>query len=548
MRDHPQDYVLANVTFSTLTFPDILQHSAEEVSTYKRGFQDIQPTHIELDAGAFTIASPYSEYPTVGVAQSGNALVVSCPCRAVKRSLCKHQSEVLCNILDRPALRIFFDAKLRQAKLKEFGKDYGLENELNLDAYFELSYSHNAYQISPKIKELLAFTEAGKMLMEEQLLPKKSTPAAVLHDVDTVSKMILVFRPHKYYSDQFHIELMEVQMALNGKIKPPFTPVDPQYLIWNTDNIEEAKFYIGISKFQATAGARSTAANLEVLKVIAKNPLKLETYYHKEAGSTALSAKSLAPVLLQVMPMEVKLTVMQKEPFFEVSGSLWVQDKLFPLESIDLKFDHFILFGNTLNLVSDPNTLRVIDFFRKHHHKLLIHPSKFEEFRKEILSKLEVKLDVHYTYVKRATQQQITEKGFDQTLEKILYLSEEKNYVYLTPVVKYGNVEITVFSRQQIYDTDPKGRAFKVERDNDAEIQFTSVLLRQHPEFEEQLAENEYFYLHKSKFLDENWFLQAFEEWRNQGITILGFNALSKNKLNMNKGKVSVQVSSDTDW
>ncbi len=548
MRDHPQDYVLENLRFDNLGFPDILQHSAEGIFAYKRGAIDIQPTHIELNAGAFSVPNAYAEYPTVAVVQTATTLVVTCPCKTVKRTLCKHQSEVLCHILDRPALRIFFDSTLRNTKLKEFAKDYGLQNEVNLDAFFEVNYSHNNFHITPKIKEMLPLTEATKLQFEEQLIPKKSVPEAILHDADATENTILVFRPHKYYSDQFHIELYEAQLSNNGKIKAPFNPVDPQYRIWNTESIEEAKFYIAISKFQATAGARNAVTNIEVLKAIAKNPLQLEVFYHKEAATINISVKSLAPVLLQIIPMEVKLTVAQKEPFFEVSGELWVKGKTLKLEEIDLKFEHFILLGNTLNLVSDPNTLRVIDFFRKHHHKLLIHPSKFQEFRKDILAKLEIKLDVNYSFIKTVTPKQIAELEIDQSIEKIIYLTEEKNYVYITPVVKYGNVEIAVFSRQQIFDTDARGRSFKIERNNELEIQFTSVLLRQHIEFEDQLAEHEYFYLHKSKFLDENWFLDVFEEWRNQGITILGFNALSKNKLNMNKSKVSVQVTSDTDW
>jgi hypothetical protein len=106
-----------------------------------------------------------------------------------------------------------------------------------------------------------------------------------LHDADAIANTILVFRPHKYYSDQFHIEMYEAQLANNGKIKAPFNPVDPQYRIWNTESIEEAKFYIAISKFQATAGARNAATNIEVLKAIAKNPLQLEVFYHKEAAT-----------------------------------------------------------------------------------------------------------------------------------------------------------------------------------------------------------------------------------------------------------------------
>jgi SNF2 family DNA or RNA helicase len=58
----------------------------------------------------------------------------------------------------------------------------------------------------------------------------------------------------------------------------------------------------------------------------------------------------------------------------------------------------------------------------------------------------------------------------------------------------------------------------------------------------------DYFYLHKGKFLDENWFLDAFEEWKKQDILVLGFNELKNNNLNCHKAKVSVSVNSGIDW
>ena len=140
------------------------------------------------------------------------------------------------------------------------------------------------------------------------------------------------------------------------------------------------------------------------------------------------------------------------------------------------------------------------------------------------------------------------EHGFDRNREKIIYLSQQENYVSIIPVVKYGNVEVPVFSKKQIYDTDLNGTIFKIERDQEQEEQFISILLRQHPYFEEQLYEGQYFYLHIDKFMDENWFLDVFEEWKNQHILVLGFNDIRKNKLNPNKAKVVLGVSSGIDW
>ena len=57
-----------------------------------------------------------------------------------------------------------------------------------------------------------------------------------------------------------------------------------------------------------------------------------------------------------------------------------------------------------------------------------------------------------------------------------------------------------------------------------------------------------YFYLHKKRFLDEDWFLTVFDDWQLQNITILGFNELEGNKLNPNKVKISIKVLSGVNW
>lgn len=81
------------------------------------------------------------------------------------------------------------------------------------------------------------------------------------------------------------------------------------------------------------------------------------------------------------------------------------------------------------------------------------------------------------------------------------------------------------------------------------EDRFTALLIKQHPYFEEQLTDPlHYFYLHKKRFLQEDWFLNVFEEWRNHGITILGFNELENNRLNPHKVKISIKVLSGTNW
>jgi SNF2 family DNA or RNA helicase len=163
-----------------------------------------------------------------------------------------------------------------------------------------------------------------------------------------------------------------------------------------------------------------------------------------------------------------------------------------------------------------------------------------------VLSPLERDIHINYSYIHSATPVQLEEKNFE--IEKIIYLHQEGNYVSITPVMKYGSVEVAVYSRKQLYDTDQNGNQFKIERNYKAETSFTSVVMQQHQDFEEQLEAYEYFYLHKNKFLDADWFLKAFDSWRNENITILGFNELKNNKLNPHRAKINIQVTSGIDW
>ena len=139
--------------------------------------------------------------------------------------------------------------------------------------------------------------------------------------------------------------------------------------------------------------------------------------------------------------------------------------------------------------------------------------------------------------------------GLTQTPEKIIYLSDLDNYILINPVVKYGQVEIPVFTKRQIYAQDNKGQTFLVSRDEGTEDQFTALLLRQHPDFYEQLDNDlPYFYLNRERFLDEDWFLNAFEVWEEKGITVLGFNQLKGNKRSPYKAKISIYVKSGINW
>jgi SNF2 family DNA or RNA helicase len=188
-------------------------------------------------------------------------------------------------------------------------------------------------------------------------------------------------------------------------------------------------------------------------------------------------------------------------------------------------------------------------FLKNRPENISVHASRYQEFKAQLLNRLDGKLKVDYQYIKTATELQLKQQGLNEVTERIIYLSDFGQHVMLNPVIRYGDAEVAIRSKKLIYGVDKKGEEYKVQRVEEDETTFTALLIRQHTEFEEQVVNDlDYFYLHKRHFLQEDWFLKTFNEWQEQGITVLGFNEIEGNKLNPNKIRITIKVLSGINW
>lgn len=536
------EYILENINISTLSVYDLLKHTTESSFIGITDFREVYPIAIENNTGIFTKKSSLQDFPAVSISRIGNSLICSCTCDNAKAQLCSHQAEIIHCILEEKNYRIFFDDILRKKTFVSKAKGYGLENEPDLDQYFELELAEGKLEILPKIKEMLPMDEQA---FRRDLLPQLPSQLDALATLETDKKQILVIGKHRYYNHLI-FSLMEAEITQTGKIKNPVTAVDAMQLIWKAEKPLDIKFYTAISSFQNNYNEDYNTSELEALKLIVKNPLELDVYYHDREISETISAKSLTPVKLNTLSADIQLSVFKKDPFYEITGELLFNDSSVPFKNVVIRNEYFVYNNNIFSFIDHPDMLRVIRFFKANNEILLIHSSKYEDFMKQILSTLEEHIHINYSYIQTATKVQLEEKNF-QT-ERVIYLRQQENYIGITPVVKYGQVEVPVYSRKQIFDTDQNGNPFKIERNNALEARFTSLVMQMHPDFEEQMDGYQYFYLHRDKFLDDHWFLNAFETWRNEGIIILGFNELKNNKLNSHRAKINIQITSGLDW
>jgi SNF2 family DNA or RNA helicase len=379
-----------------------------------------------------------------------------------------------------------------------------------------------------------------------QLLKNKAWALPVKTLVPEGKKRIIVFRKHKYYT-HFYVELYEVEVGENGKLKNPLILIDPLDFIWQVNDPEVLKFYTAVARFRNSYDSDRNDSDIEGLRKLVKNPLQLEAFFHDPEKSPNINIRSIVPFKLQMLKIDLTLQVNFRHAFYEITGKLYVNEKAYGLDLLNIRFHYFLYYNGSMYLIDNLNYLQVIEVFKQHNNKISLHESQYEEFQRTVLAKLEHNIKIQYAYLKPATVKQRIENNFDGVIGKIIYLNDSGDYILITPVIRYGNVEVPVLSQQQIYSVDGRGNPFSVQRDELLEANFVSLLLRQHPLFEEQMQQ-ECFYLHKNRFLDSGWFLDAFEAWHIQGITILGFSDLKDNKLNPNKAKINIEIMSGQDW
>jgi len=539
------EYVLDGIDGPGLSNSIILKHSAAGIDTGAKGFMDLMPGHITVNEGSFIFPEGF---PSVRVSLQEQRLRLSCQCNGPEEKLCQHQSQVLYNIVNRDELRIFFDEQLRNERIRKAAADYGLEKTPELAQYFQVELVNKKAVIRPAMPGLLPITRDSFGALQEALFTNAAPalPRGASWTPDTVR--CIVIRQHKYYK-HLNIELYEAAVTKDGKIKNPLTLLQPMDYIWGVDDPRQIRFFTAITRFQQPEGGKRAAADIESLQAIIANPLELSFYYHNSEVSEHVSVSSLVPVRVSTLKDPISLTVNQQSPFYELEGHLHMGGSRLPLQTLQLRYSYFLLSESSLLLVNDLHLLDIIDFFKKHSGPVSIHESGYAALKRNILSRLENKVQINYAYLPPASAALAEQHGFNGPPERMIYLSELGNFVMINPVMRYGQVEIPVLSKRQVFGVDAKGKEFAVKRNDAAEIAFTALLIRQHPYFEEQLQDGQlYFYLHKERFLQEEWFLQAFDEWHQQDITVLGFNEIKGNKLNPHKVRISIEVTSGINW
>ncbi len=535
-------YTLAPFDITALNNTLVFIHSADEPET--RGLDSITAQYLEPGYGLFTENVAGAGPIQVSLELRDDALELTCSCNSAAKKLCRHEARVLFCLMNRKETRLFFDKQLRREALAARLPEYGLDPDSDPDDFFSIRYEDRQLRVVPLLPGMIAVGDEDGEL-QEHFFPQHKPGTAPYPDTPETRRIIVLCK-HRY-SDQLNIELMEAATGKDGGLKGAPVSLDPQDYLWRSHKPEELKYYAALLKIRNEHLAGSEDNDIRALQALVSNPFSFDCFYHDPDQSPNITLASLRPVQLSAPAYRLELSIQKSKYFRELTALLWIDGQAYDLQETETVFRYFLKLDNRFYLASNPSLLRIISFFRRHHYRLLIPLSAFDRFKTHVLNRLEHKVHITYSHVRPATPAQLSEQGYDREPERIIYLSEQESHIGIIPVMRYGATEIPVLSRKQVYATDKKGDTFIVQRDDEQELGFIALLLRQHADFAEQL-DQEQFYLHRKKFLDEDWFLGAFAAWQEQDITILGFNEIKKNRLNPYTAKISVQVSSGINW
>lgn len=538
-------FVFSNTSVDQLTETAVALASAAWAPVRGQMLQAVQPLEIAVDAGVFSCRTADGSSGRVAVVQAVDRLMVTSDKPADTNALTAIESTVLIAILRRDELGVFFRPALRHRRLKHAAAAYGLEQEPDPERYFFPTLVDGRVTLQPRLAGLLPLTSAKLQDLRSQAESHSQRRPEALHPPE---RPFVVINRHRYYK-HITVELFHAGRTKVGKLKPPLTRVQPLNGISSANELDDAKFYAAIASVQQIVEGDRTASDLKALRTIVKYGTSYSFYYHDDQLGETCSSKTLVPVKIAIVPPTAQLSVQATGSFYAITGGITINGRIYPLHELPLHFGYFFFLKDTFYLLDSTPLLSVVALLREQGGRLLIHASKYREFQRQLLDKLSDTIRIGYPDIKPGTAKQLAESGFSDKPERLLYLSDFGAHVMIVPVVRYGEAEIAIRTEKMVVAVDRKGDEFNVPRDADFEQAFIALLIKQHPNLPEQL-DNQlyYFYLHRKHFLDEAWFLSAFDTWREECVEVFGFNDLAGNNLNPNRVSIDIKVTSGINW
>lgn len=479
----------------------------------------------------------------IEVEDSEDGLLLKCDCGAPNKKLCAHLNQTLKGYKN-PLFQAVFNLSKRQLLLADAAKQYGLDlDKMQLEELFQFKLKHGSVVVQPRVNivrttpELISLEKAR--VLNRSLLPWQEPDER---------RNILVLNYNPYHQDlSFHI--MKAKVTKGGALKSPIEELSMADVLQASKNPENAPFYQSDALIRSRFYQQNDYKKEDLFsayRTLVHNVLNLGVYLFDNDGGKITPAK-LEPITIKAVEAELLIFVNQKNDFFEITAKVKFDNRQIATSSLRLVEQFFFRYDKQFYFMDSLRAVQLMEYFERNNHRLFVHKGQFEAYKKGFLDEMENHFSVNYALVRKPSAKKHNTTELETDITKLIYLSESENYILLTPALRYGDRELPLFSKRNLYVTLPDGSMEEKPRNEWLERGFSKLIRELHPTFAEDSG-HDFVYLSRQDFLESGWFLDAFEHLRNEDVQIFGFNQLSKNRFNAHKPNATTSISSGIDW
>lgn len=484
-------------------------------------------------------------------------LVSNCKCN--KEQLCKHQVSALrfVHLNLTHLLMSEKDIKKEQEKLlAAYG--FSLKDE-KYKTYFKFENTNKGLEIIPlkegitKKMKLMEFNTFSKVLQSPEITLRNQLPYLNQQKKEKKPQgiaFVFEFPPfdevQRPVVSMFLIKgnLNKDKTLLTTKIeslKPDDFLFEKQKYSTETQETVEQSFCLTEKYLDSINSRTFLSANYihHQLQILIPK-LKDKIVYEWEHSYYKVSKKDLTPIKLHIDSAELEFTVSEEDYFYSTEASIIINNRKQKLKNTKIGNNYlFVQKSNDYYLNKNIDFCNTLSFFREQPIIRTV-KSDFENFYQKILAPLEEKYVIHFK-----TKRKKPEKIVPTVTKKQIFLSEVDDFIVFKPIVEYQNKLVSIFSKKELLEEEENNRTTQIVRNTELEEQFENELRKLHINFKDQ--QTNFFFLTQEEFIENMWFLNAFETFKEKEIELFGFKNL-KLKYNQHKPSIRINISSDIDW
>jgi SNF2 family DNA or RNA helicase len=497
---------------------------------------------------------------------------INCDCKSrLADKLCEHKVAVLYKL--GRYFNFFYLETLgplsveKEEALNEFGyslKDENIENKFEF--YFDEKGNLNA---SPKDKSIVRVKNRDWNTFFELQLPRLDSHRKIVAPLslsENNKEFIYTFTQLSYDNPlPFGFEVIQGELGKKDSlvnIKELEFSVEKQPM-QTIDNLEIMRLqpmisYRNITAYLNNRGIESQNSITSVEKTMAIIELfqqfteavfpQLKDKFVIVTNSS--HATSIKPpnylVKVNLNPVEISFQLKRTNTETVLEAFVTHEEETFPLvELTDLDGYCLILKeDDTLCRFVNAEHSRMAAAFLQTNGKMVFKGLDDSEFFNGFVIPLAQKFNVTFDDSRKIEYQDIDFNGGK------VYLKDDEHFLYLIPSFTYtdANGEFELENNHSEYRLFHENNTVVLQkRDCDAETQFISHITETHPAFEHQ--SDSFFHLEGKEVLGNGgWLFDFYEKMTQRGITVLGYNDLTKFKYNPHKAKFHIRNSSGIDW